>query len=694
MISGKSLPAFVCARAHLAFLASLAFWGHCAFLAVWALGAAPAHAGPAAGDPVVEAREALRVGDKAKLSALRQTAVSAGHPLALWVDYWDLSQRLTNAQGAEVEAFYERWPRTYVEDRLRNDWLLELGRRRDWAAFLRDWPRFKMRDDREVACYHLWAQLQSGQDVREAGREAGREAWWAQRESDDGCHQLATALFAAKRLSAADVWHKARLGVEANRTRAARAAVGLLGTKEERAAAEAIDKPLQVLGKKPNLSKDTARQLTVLALMRLASNDPPMAAQRLQEALARGLPSELAAIAWASVAKQSALKQLPQASEWYARAWSFQSQAASPVPWSDDTLAWWVRANLRSDPNSPQRWAHVLQAIEVMSAAEQKDPAWVYWKARALQARAGEGPSGEASRAMARHLLQTIASPLSFYGKLASEDLGSRIVLPPPPSPLTVAERQAAQDQPGLQRGLQLLALGLRSEGVREWNFSLRGMGDRELLAAAQMACDRQVWDRCINASDRTRHEIDLAQRFPMPFRDEVMRTAKESGLDPAYMYGLIRQESRFVTDARSHVGASGLMQVMPATARWTAKKIGLPWKSELLNDRDVNLKIGASYLKWVLDDFGGSVALAAAAYNAGPGRPRRWREGPELEAAAWAESIPFTGTRDYVKKVLSNTALYAALLKQDSAPSLKQRLGPSIGPRDAKAPPPNQELP
>jgi soluble lytic murein transglycosylase len=199
------------------------------------------------------------------------------------------------------------------------------------------------------------------------------------------------------------------------------------------------------------------------------------------------------------------------------------------------------------------------------------------------------------------------------------------------------------------------LALGLRSEGVREWNFSLRGMNDRELLAAAERACEREVWDRCINTSDRTRQEVDLEQRFPTPFRRDVMAKAGEIGLDPAYVYGLIRQESRFITDARSHVGASGLMQVMPATAKWTAKRIGLPFKPEMITDRDANLRIGTAYLKIVLDDFGGSQAMAAAAYNAGPSRPRRWREGPVVEAAAWAESIPFNETRDYVKKGLSN---------------------------------------
>ena len=164
-----------------------------------------------------------------------------------------------------------------------------------------------------------------------------------------------------------------------------------------------------------------------------------------------------------------------------------------------------------------------------------------------------------------------------------------------------------------------LIAIGLRSEGVREWNFSIRGLGDRDLLAAAQLACDHEVWDRCINTSDKTQGEIDIDQRFPMPLRSEVTAAARDAGLDPAFIYGLIRQESRFVMDARSGVGASGLMQLMPSTAKWTAKKIGVPYTPDLLTDRDTNLRLGNAYLRLVLDDFGGSQPMAAAAYNAGP---------------------------------------------------------------------------
>lgn len=185
-----------------------------------------------------------------------------------------------------------------------------------------------------------------------------------------------------------------------------------------------------------------------------------------------------------------------------------------------------------------------------------------------------------------------------------------------------------------------------------------------------------------------------MEQRFPTPFRAEVQARARETGLDAAYVFGLIRQESRFIVDAKSNVGAMGLMQIMPATARWTARKIGLAnYNADLIADRQTNLKLGTSYLKYVLDDFGGSRAMAAAAYNAGPSRSRKWREGPVLEAAVWAENIPFSETRDYVKKVLSNSALYAAMLSEGPA-SLKEHLGDAIGPRLAEAPPPELDLP
>ena len=658
--------------------------------AVAQTGASSTLAVSAADAPIVEAREALRRSDRARLAALKASTAAARHPLASWVDYWELSARLNTASVAEVDGFFGRWASTYVEDRLRNDWLLELGRRRDWATFTREFPRFRMNDDREVTCYALLTQHQAGADVR----RAAREAWYAQRDADDGCQLLAGTLFEDKQLTAAEVWQEVRLSAENNRPRAARAAASLLGDETAKAVGQIFDNPARWLAQRKPSAQPEDRHLRTVAVIRMAAGDPEAAAGQLTQPWAAQLPAGLKAAAWGVVAKQSALRLQPDAAQWYRRAFDQQRASQEPSPWSDDTLAWGVRAALRSTTPDAQRWAMVLEAVGAMSPQEQKDSAWVYWRARALQAQAARDATGDVARDSARQMMQSIASPLSFYGKLASEDLGLRPSLPPAPAPLTAAERDAAMGLPGLQRGLHMISLGLRSEGVREWNFTLRGMSDRELMAAAQWACEREVWDRCINTSDRTRAEINLAQRFPTPFRQDVVGAARQIGLDPAYVYGLIRQESRFIMDARSHVGASGLMQLMPATARWTARKIGLDFKPEMINDREVNLRLGTAYLKLVLDDFGGSAAMAAAAYNAGPSRPRRWREGPPMEVAAWAENIPFNETRDYVKKVLSNATVYAALLEGAPTLALKVRLGAPIGPRDGNAPSPDKELP
>lgn len=624
-----------------------------------------AHAAPAPDDLAVQAREAWAKRDRARLAALTDSARAQNHPLAGWVEYFDLNARLNTVNQAEMDTFYGRYPASYVEDRLRNDWLLELGRRGDWANFRRDHAAYQMRDDREVVCYALLAEQAGGAKV---SHEVARAAWFAQRDADAGCRALAAAMVEAGVFKADTLWARARQAQEQGRALALRQAVALLDSKLlNQKLAELQDNAGRYLTRKARTSPRSEAELTTLALARVAANDPDQAGDLLRSKW-RALPKDLQGWLWVQIARQSALRLQDDAPAAFQRA-----QALAPdTAWSDEALAWAARAALRA-----QAPADALKAIAQMSPAEQRDPAWVYWKARALQMQ------GDAAAARAQ-LASLASQPLHFFGRLAAEDLGQPTPLPAAPAPLTADERRAARSHPGLTRALQLIALGLRSEGVREWNFSLRGMSDRQLLAAAQEACDREVWDRCINTSERTRTEIDMAQRFPTPHRNELMREARASGIDPAYVYGLVRQESRFVMDARSHVGASGLMQVMPATAKWTAKKVGLAYSPQRLNDRDFNLRIGTSYLKLVLDRFDGAQALAAAAYNAGPGRPARWRDGPVLEAAIWAENIPFNETRDYVRKVLLGGAIYAQLLGLPS-PSLRERLGSRVGPAGAR---------
>jgi soluble lytic murein transglycosylase len=647
----------------------------------------PAQAQPKWDDLVLEMSQAFRQGNRQKLTQLLPQV--RGHVLEPWAAYWELKARLDTASPQEVQDFFTRYAGTYQEDRLRNDWLLLLGQRRDWTNFHAEYPKFRMNDDREVRCYALLvAHVREGAAAPPAHSEEVRRNWFAQRDADDGCTLAASRLIGdtqgPRRMTANDAWRKARLAVEANRPRAAAAAIEIVAPDSQPQFQELIGSPARYLTSRVVVASRARKEMIVLALIKLASTDPDNAASQLDSKWGPQLTPEERNWVWGVLGRQSAQRLGNDALELYAR-------ASRDKDLTDDMLAWKVRAALRA-PRGPQ-WRVIVEAVNAMTDEAQAEPAWTYWKARGLLAL-----GGEARKAEAQKLLQPIASIRGFYEQLAAEELGQPFAIPSPPPPLTAEETEAARVNPGLNRAVYAIALGLRPEGVREWNYTTNlatpgGMAERELLAAAQFACDREIWDRCINTSERTRTEFHAAQRFPMPFRDSVVKRSQEIGLDPAYVYGLMRQESRFIMDARSHVGASGLMQVMPATARWTARRIGLAnFTPDQLADRETNIAIGTGYLKLVLDDFNGSMPLAAAAYNAGPGRPRNWRNGPVIEAAAWAENVPFNETRDYVKKVLANTTVYAAILTGQPQ-SLKERLG-RVGPRDGGQPEPNRELP
>ena len=357
-----------------------------------ALSPRPAAAQASAPDSsVVDAREAARKRDRPRLAAARAAMEAGNHPLLPWVAYWDLGSRLGEATVDEVEAFYTRWTGSYVEDRLRNDWLRELGKRRDWTNLARDYPRFRMNDDREVTCWWLFTEHLAGRDVA----EQTRGQWFAQRELDDGCNLLATALVDAKRLHTDDVWHKARLSVEQQRPGAAKAAVGLLGNKPAAEVAEALDNPLRHLAR-PATNSRLGQELRLLALMRLAQTDQAAVAAKLQERGLR-LDDSHAAWAWAYLARQSAFQLSTDAAAQMLRALSLLPDGDASPGWSDDTLAWGVRALLRGAPPA-QRWPQVARLIGWMGAAELRDPAWAYWKARATQASAPPPPPARGRR--------------------------------------------------------------------------------------------------------------------------------------------------------------------------------------------------------------------------------------------------------------------------------------------------------
>ncbi|MDO8775281.1 MAG: transglycosylase SLT domain-containing protein [Burkholderiaceae bacterium] len=633
-----------------------------------------------ADETLLEMSQAFKQGNARRLTELLPQV--RGHALEAWGAYWELRARLDTASPSEIQAFLSRYVGTYQEDRLRNDWLLQLGKNRQWGTFMAEYPNFRMNDDRSVQCYALLAQLASRQLEVAPQIEA---LWLAQREADEGCAAAAEQQIKARVLKPQSAWLRARLAMESGNQRIVTQAVGLLDAEWANTASAIYAKPEHYLEGKILAVRARTKELVTLAMIRLAMQNLDAAAAELNKLRWKSqLTQEERAWVWGVIGKRAAMQLSDAALGYFMR--------GEDEFMHEDHLAWKARAALRAG-----NWEQVASTIAAMRPAQSKDTTWVYWRARARLKLA----KSEADRAEAIQLLQSIASVRGFYEQLALEELGQSITTPPRPAALTEEEKNAARLNPGLARALLAIQIGLRSEGVREWNYSTNlhqngGMNDRELLAAADLACKNEIWDRCINTSDRTKTEMDFEQRFPMPHKEAVLKRAAQIGLDPAYVYGLIRQESRFIMDARSGVGASGLMQVMPPTARWTAKKIGMTdFKPHQITERDTNIAIGTGYLKLVLDDFAGSMPMAAAAYNAGPGRPRNWRGqtgAPTVEAAIWAENVPFSETRDYVKKVLSNTTNYAALISGQPQ-SLKRRLG-TVGPRDAAAPAANSDLP
>ena len=654
-----------------------------------------------ADEAFLAAREAFRAGDLARGGSFAQrvTALDARYPLAAYLDYWALSRQIREYGDAQtaaapddaVRAFIARDPASVVADLARRDWLLALGKRGEWATFEAEMPKFALNDDAQVTCFQLTARTlrlirnASGTVDSETGEAApvnallrsSRAAIAQPRDfaSDTGaCATLARVLVAEKRVTQQDIWTWVRLASDANNATAARRYASLLSEAERGGDAARFQRQLDAVLDKPALwlahsgeggesgAVRWKRELAVLAFARVARADPTTGAAALQRQPADILTSAETAYLYAQLAAAAAKKQMAEANEW-----SRKSLAAENL--SEDVLGWQVRGALRSED-----WKLVEALIEKMPAEmrrpQSSEGTWAYWLGRAYKA--------QKKNDAAEKQFVALQDQFGFYGQLSLEELGQKVTLPSRAAASSDGEVATARAVPGFQRALHFYRLDLRREGNLEWNFALRGMTDRELLAAAEFASRNQLLDRAVNTADRTRNEHDFAFRFLMPFKPQMQEKTTAVGLDMDWVYGLIRQESRFVQVARSSVGASGLMQLMPATAKYVAKRIGLDgYRPEGVADIDTNLTLGTSYLRMVLDDLDNLPVLATAAYNAGPGRPRAWRAtlSRPVEGAIFAETIPFNETRDYVKKVMSNATYYAVLITGNPQ-SLKARMG------------------
>ena len=573
------------------------------------------------------------------------------YALSSYVDYYRLKAHLRSAGENEITDFLTRYANTAIADRLRNDWLLMLGHQGNWKTFDAQYAQFVLNDDTQVKCYALLSRLKQGQNVAEDARRLLTSA----RVYGEGCYALFSGLVESGQFNHTDMWNQIRWAAEANSTSVA---VQLAKLADQDKTAMALEKPdsrLTAELARPLGKSEAAHETALILLGRLSKTDIDKALASLA-----GLKDHLTvserAIAWSQLALAAAQKLQPEAADYWKKSYA--------APLSADAYQWRVRTALHT-----MDWKNVKAGIEAMPASLLGEPAWVYWLGRAYLA--------ENKPDVAQSLFQSIAGRPHFYGQLALEESGLQIVVPPA-TPVQTLDLVALSSNVGLQHAFQFYGMNLRTEGNREWNWQLRSMSEPQILAAAELARQHDLLDRMVSTSDRSTTIFDFSQRFPAPHAEIMAHSTGILNLDMAWVYGLIRQESRFIRNARSNVGANGLMQVMPGTARYVVKK--MKWDNvdvTRMDDIETNILLGTNYLNIILGNLNGSEVLASAGYNAGPKRARAWRESLDkmVEGAIFTETIPFPETRDYVKNVMSNATYYAALFS-GKPQSLKARLG------------------
>ena len=603
------------------------------------------------------AKSAFERGDRERVEQLAPKL--AGHVLARYVDYWRLKLALDGAPDEDVRGFLTRNAGSALADRLRAEWLKALGMRGRWSVFGAEYAPSDS-DDAELKCYALQYRQQTDP---QGALAAAKPLWFTGAFSPPSCLPLFDALIGRNDITVADRRARFRLATEAGNLKLAEQigselpARNHIGTRE----LMRIDRdPARALARGEFPWKDAAGQeLALFALERAARTDA-VGIRAAWERQRGRLPAAERAYGNARLAYHAARQLVPQANEWFREA-----RDASLTPAQQ---AWRVRAALRV-----LAWTDVIAAIEAMPATAAEDPAWRYWKARALLAVGRE--------AEAKPIFQGLATDQHYYALLAAEALGRgdekmRAPAIAPAESVTPSALAVFGARSDVRRAVKLAELEMRAESQREWYYAVRHLDDDALLVAAEYARQHDLYDRAINTAERTSVRHDFRLRYLMPYRDQFASAARDQDVDPALLFGLARQESRFNAGIVSSAGAMGLMQLMPATARWVAKQLGRSdYSPREITDVGINTQFGAFYFRHWFERLERLPALAAAAYNAGPGRAQAWRGATPLEGAIWVETIPFNETRDYVKKVLANAMFYARMLEQPYVP-LTSRLG------------------
>jgi soluble lytic murein transglycosylase len=609
------------------------------------------HAAPQERQLFLQAEEALRDGQRQ--TYLQLLARLGDYPLLPYLLQQDLEKRMSLDIAGEVRAFLQTYEGSPPAENLRRSWLRLLAEHQRWDSFLQD---YRPQTDTNLQCLLGQAYLATGRHT-EAMHQAA-ELWLSGESRPKSCDPLFKAWIQNSGLTRELAWQRIELAMAAGQTSLA-SYVGRFLSAPDKDWLDfwlAVDQnPELVLDKnwsgiKYDRPANIMDAVLIHGMRRLTRTDASRAAADWDQLrLRHGLDQERFAVIENNIALFMSLRFEPGALE---RVKSLPEHLLE-----DRVREWGVRAALRH-----QDWSAALHMLDILTPAQKQTSRWRYWRARALQE---TGRNKEAAT-----LFQALATEQNYYGMLAMDRLGIELKLSHATITVSGAAMQQVKNLPGLQRAVELHALQRFGPARSEWQQAQTGLNAERLLAAARWAHQLGWHDRAIVAAASARHVTDLELRFPLPHKATIKAQTTAKDLCPAWVFGVMRQESLFMCDVSSSAGALGLMQIMPQTGKriagWHGENLSSP---RLLLQPERNIRYGTTYLQRQLNDLQGHPALATAAYNAGQHRVRNWLPPSPLPADIWVETIPFNETRNYVEKVLTYTAVYEIRMGRTPTP-------------------------
>ncbi len=604
---------------------------------------------------VVKARKAY---DKEDVAALRQYADqlhAANHLLAPYAEYWLMRRDIEHVDNAEIASFIQQYSDYAFADRLRGEYLKKLGLQKDWPAFSYQYAQYQL-EDAAVNCY---AEEAYHSHPNAGSLSGAKHLWLTAKARPKDCGRLFDLMQAEGVIDEEAVMQRFRMALGKNRVTLARSIVKrsqYYRAHYQSLLKRAASKPQRIIDKQQASFKSRiGREINLYALVTMAKKDTWKALNAFKKVQNKFNVDERGYF-YSMLGLVAAKRHEPEATIWF--------QKADIESMNDEQVSWFARATLRQ-----RDWVGLLRIIENMPAAVADEARWRYWKARSLIARQ-RGDEAEG-------ILLNLAPERHYYGWLAQDEIRNY-----KPKPLLHYKPKKQEINKvgtiaAVKRAEALLNLELRWEGKKEWAKAIEGFDDKRILAAAHFANQKQWYDIAVNTADRTREWHDFSLRYLTPYKKLMQQAARRHAVDLTWVYGITRQESRFMHYAKSHAGAAGLMQLMPTTARWAAKRAGVSnYKRSMIYELDTNINIGTYYLSYAENSMNGNKIMATAGYNAGPSRAKRWRANEPLEGAIYAETIPFNETRVYVQRVMANAHMYAKQLRGSSRQTLKQRMG------------------